>query len=61
MRKIRQGGLKGRQRNAKEGAQSQQKPRIEETQEHNLVCEAEKQKQAEDEAIETELQEDVIH
>ncbi|KAK2634244.1 hypothetical protein Ddye_029036 [Dipteronia dyeriana] len=64
-RKIRQGGLKGRQRNAKEGAQSQQKPRIEESQEHNLVCEkisegADKQKQAEDEVIERELQEDVV-
>ncbi|KAK1570937.1 hypothetical protein Q3G72_009341 [Acer saccharum] len=65
LRKIRQGGLKGRQRNVKEGAQSQQKPRIEESQEHNLVCEkisegAEKQKQAEDEVIERELQEDVV-
>ncbi|KAK3228476.1 hypothetical protein Dsin_000357 [Dipteronia sinensis] len=65
LRKIRQGGLKGRQRNAKEGAQSQQKPRIEESQEHNLVCEkisegAEKQKQAEDEVIERELQEDIV-
>ncbi|TXG49339.1 hypothetical protein EZV62_025214 [Acer yangbiense] len=63
-RKIRQGGLKGRQRNAKEEAQSQQKPRIEESQEHNLVREkisegAEKQKQAEDEVIERELQ-DVV-
>ncbi|KAK4835247.1 hypothetical protein QYF36_007321 [Acer negundo] len=65
LRKIRQGGLKDRQRNAKEGAQSQQKPRIEESQEHNLVSEkisegAEKQKQAEDEVIERELQEDVV-
>ncbi|KAK2664542.1 hypothetical protein Ddye_003116 [Dipteronia dyeriana] len=59
LRKFRQGRPKGRQHNAKE-ARSQQKPRIEENQEHNLVCEAEKQKQAGDEVTETELQEDVI-
>ncbi|KAL5801906.1 hypothetical protein ACOSQ3_033538 [Xanthoceras sorbifolium] len=53
LRRFKQGRRKGRQRNVKEGVQSQQRQSIEKSQEHNQVCGkisegAQEQKQAEE-------------